>query len=145
MNVRGQNNLPIAETETTVSSSQRERDQELEQEQQNESRENTTENNTNLTKRCYFKFVFTAETTEYDVPTSWTSNDFIQNLTPIVKNDAVFRTIRENVNRDIEFVPLKKRESEGRSEDDEAMRSSTDESWYNPQAHFCFYYIRFVE
>jgi hypothetical protein len=141
MNIRDQNNLPVTETETNVSSSERERDQEREE----EARENTTENNTNLTKRCNFKFVFTAETTEYDVPTSWTSNDFIQNLTPIVKNDAVFRTIRENVNRDIEFVPLKKRESEGRSEDDEAMRSSTDESWYNPQAHFCFYYIRFVE
>jgi hypothetical protein len=145
MNVRGQNNLPIAETETTVSSSQRDQDRELDQErEQQESRENVIEN-TNFTKRCYFKFVFTAEINEYDVPTSWTSNDFIQNLTPIVKNDPVFTTIRENSNRDIEFVPLKKRDSEGRSEHEEAMRSSTDESWYNPQEYFCFYYIRFVE
>jgi len=140
MNVRGQNNLPIAETETTVSSS--ERDQEREQE---ETRENVIENNNNFTKRCYFKFVFTAETNEYDVPTSWTGNEFIRYLTPIVKNDPVFTTIRENSNRDIEFVPLKKRDSEGRSEDEDALQPSTDESWYNPQEYFCFYYIRFVE
>jgi hypothetical protein len=141
MNIRDQNNFPVTETETNVSSSEREQEREREE----EARENTTENNTNLTKRCTFKFVFTAETTEYDVPTSWTSDEFIQNLTPIIKNDAVFRTIRENVNRDIEFVPLKKRQSEGRSEDEDALLPSTDESWYNPQEYFCFYYIRFVE
>jgi len=140
MNIRGQNNLPLTETETNVSPSEQER------EPQEEARENATEhNNVNFTKLCSFKFAFTSETTEYDVPTSWTRDEFIQNLTSIIKNDPVFTTIRENVNRDIEFVPLKKRQSEGRSEDDEAMQSSTDESWYNPQEHFCFYYIRFVE
>jgi hypothetical protein len=97
-----------------------------------------------MTKRCTIKFIFTAETADYDIPTNWTKRQFIRYMTPIVKEDPAFPTIQNTQDREIEFVPLTIRRNDNVRSEDEASMTVSDDAWYNDSVSGLFYYVRFV-